>query len=53
MDVQWIAKLKAENVTVRQQPYKFADLRSIMIGARAGNRRDHRKMQAAPDQRIE
>jgi hypothetical protein len=27
----WIAKLKAENVTFLQQPYKFGDLRAIMI----------------------
>jgi hypothetical protein len=27
----WIAKLKAENVTFLQPPYKFGDLRAIMI----------------------
>ncbi len=27
----WIAKLKAENVTFLQQPYKFGDIRAIMI----------------------
>jgi hypothetical protein len=27
----WIAKLKAENVTFLQQPYKFGDSRAIMI----------------------
>jgi hypothetical protein len=27
----WIAKLKAENVRFLQQPYKFGDLRAIMI----------------------
>jgi hypothetical protein len=27
----WIAKLQAENVTFLQQPYKFGDLRAIMI----------------------
>jgi hypothetical protein len=27
----WIAKLKAENVTFLQQPYKFGDTRAIMI----------------------
>ena len=27
----WIAKLKAENVTFLQQPYRFGDMRAIMI----------------------
>ena len=27
----WIAKLKAENVTFLQPPYKFGDVRAIMI----------------------
>ena len=27
----WIAKLKAENVTFLQQPYRFGDIRAIMI----------------------
>jgi hypothetical protein len=27
----WIAKLKAENVTVLQQPYRFGEMRAIMI----------------------
>src|SRR5215471_16810512 len=27
----WIAKLRAENVTFLQQPYKSGDLRAIMI----------------------
>jgi hypothetical protein len=27
----WIAKLKAENVTFLQQPYRFGDLRAVMI----------------------
>jgi hypothetical protein len=27
----WIAKLKAENVTFLQQPYKFGEMRAIMI----------------------
>jgi hypothetical protein len=34
----WIAKLKAENVTFLQQPYKFGDIRTIMIEGQSRDR---------------